>query len=59
MLIEGEDHDREYFDFEFEGICPIDYEEKLWWRYEHYGDEQARQILEESGRLNEEGQLVE
>ncbi|MGC2574262.1 MAG: hypothetical protein WA364_22330 [Candidatus Nitrosopolaris sp.] len=46
------EHDREYFDFEFEGMCPIDYEEKLWWRYEQYGDEQARQVLKKSGRLN-------
>jgi len=23
------DHDREYYDWEFEGMCPIDYEEKL------------------------------
>jgi hypothetical protein len=27
--------------------------EKLWWRYE-YGDEQARQVLEKSGRLEED-----
>jgi len=46
------EHDREYFDFEFEGMCPACYEEKLWSRYEH-GDEQARQILEKSGRLED------
>jgi hypothetical protein len=48
-----EDHDREYYDFEFQGQCPICFEERLWWKYEH-GDEQARQILEKSGRLEKE-----
>ena len=47
-----EDHDREYYDWEFEGMCPIDYEEKLWRDFEH-GDEQARQILERNGRLED------
>jgi hypothetical protein len=49
-----EDHDREYYDFEFQGQCPICFEERLWWKYEHHGDEQARQILEKGGRLEKE-----
>jgi hypothetical protein len=44
------EHDREYFDFKFEGMCPMEYEEKLWWDCEH-GDEKARQVLEKSGRF--------
>ena len=47
-----EDHDREYYDFEFEGKCPICFEEDLWSKAEH-GDEQARQVLEKSGRLED------
>jgi hypothetical protein len=49
-----EDHDREYYDFEFQGQCPVCHEETLWWKYEHHGDEKARQVLKKSGRLNEE-----
>jgi hypothetical protein len=45
------EHDREYFDFEFEGMCPVCYEDALWWKYEH-GDEQAGEVLKKSGRLN-------
>jgi hypothetical protein len=47
-----EDHDREYFDFEFQGLCPVCYEEQLWSRFEH-GDEQAGEVLKKSGRFNE------
>jgi hypothetical protein len=49
-----EDHDREYYDFEFQGQCPVCHEETLWRKYEHHGDEGARQVLKKSGRLNEE-----
>jgi hypothetical protein len=52
-----EDHDREYYDFEFQGQCPVCHEETLWWKYEHHGDEGARQILEDNGRLTEKDQL--
>jgi hypothetical protein len=45
-------HDREYYDFEFEGMCPIEYEEKLWWDFEH-GNEQAGEILRKTGRFEE------
>jgi hypothetical protein len=45
-----EDHAREYYDFEFEGMCPICYEDKLWWRLEQ-GDNEAYEILKRSGRL--------
>jgi hypothetical protein len=27
-----EDHDREYFDFEFQGLCPVCWEEMLWFQ---------------------------
>ena len=45
-------HDREYYNFEFENMCPICYEENLWWKFEH-GDTQAGEILEKSGRLSD------
>jgi hypothetical protein len=45
------EHDREFFDFEFEGKCPICFED-LWFKAEH-GDEQAREILERSARLED------
>jgi hypothetical protein len=47
-----EDHDREYYDFEFQGQCPVCYEETLWWKNEHHSDEEAHQVLEKSGRVN-------
>jgi hypothetical protein len=52
------DHDREYYDFEFQGQCPICFEERLWSRYEH-GDEQAGEVLKKNGRLNSDSEDLE
>lgn len=44
------DHDREFYPFEFENMCPVCYEERLWFKFEH-GDQNAGDILRRSGRL--------
>lgn len=51
------EHDREFYDFEFEGMCPICYEDKLWWDFEH-GDQEAGDILRRSGRLGKSNNLL-